>query len=155
MIKTKVKMTPLRINLQAYESALEDQAMTVIAMGVIEFIDVVTTIVPVWSGASQATLLKLAEAVGSPLPIAPEVTSRIPLGQQHSDAQFIADRAAKRYFFEYTTDLPHLLFNNLNNANDFGFNLRQPGPYALENAVEPVLNSVLKRFDPPDIRKFM
>jgi hypothetical protein len=83
--------------------------------------------VPVWSGASQATFVKLATAVDESWPILPEVPSRIPQGTSESTGQL--EVTGNQYLFSYSTTLPWLITNEYTDATQFGIHLRKPGPY--------------------------
>jgi hypothetical protein len=92
--------------------------------------------VPVWSGASVATFLKLAAAVAFPLGVSPitGVNTRVPLGTANSTGSLDIDKAAGRYTFTYGTTLAHLIWNEFNNANTspdptLFSQLHNPGPY--------------------------
>ncbi len=94
--------------------------------------------VPVWSGASRATFQPLASYVGYVLSISPvaDAPNRISLGVGSGTATFEAGTSGPGiYSFSYTTTLPHLIFNEYHNANDYPpvnghqFHLRNPGPY--------------------------
>lgn len=106
----------------------------------------VLLLIPVWSGASRATFLKLAREVGFPLTITgiranPDLISSQPdrwgprAGFQHSQGQVTKDPAIGLFKFTYGTDLFHLVFNEEQNANAspaagrLFSRLENPGPY--------------------------
>lgn len=66
----------------------------------------VTNHVPVWSGASRASFLKLAHRVGVSISIAPVVKSRIPLGVETSIGILIQDR--RTYGFIWESNLSYI-----------------------------------------------
>lgn len=63
--------------------------------------------VPVYTGASKASFLRLAFAVQVELTIRPVVTSRIPLGIATSTGHLIVDQGS-RYGFEWTSGLDYI-----------------------------------------------
>jgi hypothetical protein len=91
--------------------------------------------IPVWSGASHGTFLKLAAKIGSSISIGGGVPwlSGSTYGQSHSGANLIIYNGA--YILEYSTDLWHLVYNEFSNANAnpvegrLFARLRNPGPY--------------------------
>lgn len=91
--------------------------------------------IPVWSGASQATFLKLAATVNYSLFINPKVIDRMGFGQARSAGYLDrGDSVPTSYTFTYKTDLPWLLWNEHNNANvnpdpTLLDSLKNPGPY--------------------------
>ena len=106
--------------------------------------------IPVWSGASRATFLKLARAVSFPLTITGirALSSKNPkalgpsVGFQQSKGSVSADEKSGRFTFTYGTTLFHLVFNEFNNANQnpsagkLFARLRKPGPYNFQKIGE-------------------
>lgn len=98
----------------------------------------VLSIIPVWSGASHGTFLKLARAVSFTLTIQPEVnTGGFALGIAAGKAasQGKLKKKLPIVSFVYETDLWHLVYNEQNNANlnpaagRLFAKLKRPGPY--------------------------
>ena len=101
--------------------------------------------VPVWSGASRATFLKLARKVNHPLTITGIKRSAKGnikrgndgprLGFQKSKGEVSLGARPGIYTFTYETSLFRLVFNEFNNANDnpvagrLFAQLKTPGPY--------------------------
>lgn len=76
-----------------------------------EWVEAGTNVIPVWSGASRASFLKLANQVGfhiviEPLIVAP-IGSRIPLGYETSTGVIIADARGSSglYGWDYASEL--------------------------------------------------
>ena len=92
-------------------------------------------IVPVWSGASRATFLKLASAVSFQLSIgrSPTAPNRVSLGKSKSSGGIKINKSKGTYFFFYQTTLEHLVHNEFN-PPPAGFNLIKPGPYRFQEA---------------------
>lgn len=129
-----------RIDLQKYKNAVRDELMEKLSLAAFEWLNATADQIPQWSGASAATFLHLARAVGYTLPISQSgiAPNRIPLGLGHGDGGFKIEQDRGRYFFHYGTTLPHLVYNEHNNANVdpdptlFG-RLLQPGPYRFQD----------------------
>lgn len=73
------------------------------------FVFTATTIVPVWSGASKASFLKLASQVAVGLAISPraDAPNRIPLGIETSTGYLILSRG-RSYSFVWSSDLDYI-----------------------------------------------
>lgn len=108
----------------------------------------VMSVIPIWSGASRATFLKLSRSVGFGLTITgiEARSSENPralgpsVGFQQSEGKVNTDGARKGIVsFNYGTDLFHLVFNEYENANASPVagrlfaRLRDPGPYGFQD----------------------
>jgi hypothetical protein len=124
------------LDLAGYLSKLDQVLTAAIQNAAREWLHATVVEVPVWSGASVATFLKLAAAVAFPLGVSPVTgaPNRIPLGEGASTGSLELDKGKGRYTFTYGTKLAHLIYNEFNNANTspdptlFG-HLLEPGPY--------------------------
>jgi hypothetical protein len=76
------------------------------------------TPIPTWSGASRATFQKLAEELGTSVPIGPLKTrSRVALGKSVSTSSGVVEDAQTSFVgFVYETDLRYLAYNEYNLA---------------------------------------
>ena len=113
-------------------------------------------IVPVWSGASVGTILPVAEMIGRNVTInAPQ--GHAP-GNRSSDgvAASTANLTKQRGLvtIEYRTALMHLLINNAIDARVFGFKLKKPGPYNLDEQCANAFLAAIKEARLPDLSKF-
>ena len=74
--------------------------------------------IPTWSGASRATFLSLATALGTTVPIGAQVSkkNRVSLGRLESRGEVNIDNGAFRYNFFYGTTLRYLAYNEYNRA---------------------------------------
>jgi hypothetical protein len=108
MITAKVKYP--RIDLPAVQAAVDERmkSFTLDAMAV--WVRSATTVIPVWSGASRASFLKLARQVSLTIPIQPvaPIGSRIPLGIETSTGSIIADQAAGLYGWQWSSGLDYI-----------------------------------------------
>jgi hypothetical protein len=77
------------------------------------------TPIPTWSGASRATFSKLAQELGTSIPIGPikAKRDRIALGKSSASGSGVVENKAKGYVgFVYETDLRYLAYNEYNLA---------------------------------------
>jgi len=94
-----------------------------IAEGLMEWLEAVLAEIPVWSGASRATFVKLAQQISHGLPVAPAATAtgerinRTGMGMAESDGRLTTDKETGEYTFTYSTTLPWLIWNEYHNAN--------------------------------------
>lgn len=129
-----------RIDVAAYRNALDGHMKHAIAQALTEWLEAVLAEIPVWSGASRATFVKLAQQIGYGIPVAPAATAmgerigRTWMGTAQSDGKLTADKGTGEYTFTYTTTLPWLIWNEYHNANvepdpSLFYRLLEPGPY--------------------------
>lgn len=125
-----------RLDLGAYLTKLDKTLTEAIQNAAREWLHATVAEVPVWSGASAATFLKLAAAVAFPLGVSPVTGApdRVSVGQGASTGELILDKAGGKYAFRYDTSLAHLIYNEFNNANTnpdptLFARLHEPGPY--------------------------
>jgi hypothetical protein len=108
------------------------------------------SIIPVWSGASRATLQSLARAVGETVPILPEsnAPNRIALGRLHSRGGIEKDGVAS-YSFYYETTLRYLIANETTNVQPrtegLFSRLIEPTPYEFRKAGERAAQAVVEK----------
>lgn len=127
-----------RLDLAKYQSLLKEQLMDTIALAATEWLTTAVDAVPEWSGASRATFLPLAREAGYQLTVGPirNIPSGVPLGLSASTGDLKAGIGAEnaKFYFQYSTTLPHLVYNESNDGNispgpgQFA-KLIQPGPY--------------------------
>ena len=122
------------VSMESYKRTLHEHLSDAIAHAAFEWLGAVLAEIPVWSGASHATFLQLSREVGYALAISPTVRSRESYGASHGDGEIVADKDSQQYTFTYETTLPHLIYNEFNNANitpdpTLLGKLKKPGPY--------------------------
>ena len=123
------------LDLDKYKRLVHEQLSEEIAFAAAVWMEAVLAEIPVWSGASWATFIRLSREIGSTLAINPKVVSRIPYGQRHGDGELIADPKKMEYLFEYSTTLKHLVHNEYNapGSDPAVFHrLLKPGPYGFQ-----------------------
>jgi len=114
-MKFDAKLSAPRLDLSSYEKALHQHMMDTIKQATELWLDAVLMEIPVWSGASRATFVKLAQMIEYNVPIAPVVQSRVGTGIGESDGRLETEKG--RYVLHYSTSLPWLIWNEYNNAN--------------------------------------
>jgi hypothetical protein len=127
------------LNFERFKKELDTHMKEMLASGLVAWLNVVTAEVPVWSGASRATFLKIAGEIGFPVDVsggnAPE--DRTGIGQAASKGKLVADITTGEYTFLYSTSLPWLIWNEYHNANidpdpTLFYKLKKPGPYEFQ-----------------------
>jgi hypothetical protein len=158
MFKISVKLTETILNVQKYSDTLKLDLAENITRAAFEYVLAATSVIPVWSGASQATFTELANAIGLPLTISPVVQSREFLGQGFSSGDL--DTSGTTVSFVYETNLPHLIFNEYNDGNSsrgpgqFG-TLLNPGPYGFQAIARGPAEAITSAFVGPNINLFI
>jgi len=131
-MKFKGNLAQLDLNLKQYRQKLHEELSEEITRAAFAWIEAVLAEIPVWSGASWATFLRLSREVGYNLVISPKAINRIPYGQRHGDGEFQTDSRKGLYTFTYSTSLRWLIHNEFNTPDSdphvWG-RLRKPGPY--------------------------
>lgn len=135
-MKFKPSYRQPRLDLTGYRKALDKAMRELISLGLASWLEAVVAEVPVWSGASRATFVKIAGTIGWPVPVSGGTapTDRTGIGAAASKGELILDIQSGLYAFVYGTTLPWLIWNEYHNANIdpdptlFG-KLRKPGPY--------------------------
>lgn len=128
-----------KLDLERFKKDLDKHMREMLALGLAAWLEVVTAEVPVWSGASRATFMKIAGEIGYPVSVTGGTApmDRTGVGQAQSKGELIADINTGEYAFIYGTSLPWLIWNEYHNANIdpdptlFG-RLRKPGPYEFQ-----------------------
>jgi len=105
----------------------------------------------VWSGASAASFLHLANEIHSTIPISKGNATGIAYGKRFSDGGIEIDKGVGRFF--YSTDLPHLVYNEYHNANTdpdraLFSQLKNPGPYGFQKAGTRAVEHAIDGMDP-------
>jgi len=123
------------LDFERFKKDLDKRMRELIALGLAAWLEAVVAEVPVWSGASRATFLKVAGEIGYPVEVGGGTAiNRTGVGQSASTGELIADIESGLYMFIYGTTLPWLVWNEYHNANSdpdptlFG-KLKKPGPY--------------------------
>lgn len=105
----------------------------------------VASIVPNWSGMSRASLQPIADLVDYPLfagPV-PGAPNRVSQGRAEGYAELRIKGGQFHFYWE--SSVFHYVFNENNNANNYGFHLRNPGPYHSVRRANKAFFEVLNR----------
>ena len=164
-----MKFTPrfkdLRLNLRAYKAKLHERMTDTLAEAAQEWIRTAVFIIPVWSGASVATFLPLLSEIQNAslaLTISPKsrAPNRVAYGRGESQGAFVADSSGT-YTFSYQTDLPHLIYNEFNNANadpiaaGLFAELITPGPYHFQERAAESFQKIASKTRLPNPFEFI
>jgi hypothetical protein len=164
MIKMKANLQLPTFDKGRYKALLESVARALLSQAISEYIVTAQSIIPVWTGASVLTLTKLASLVGMPLVATPTGSAaERPNLVSKTQARGVASSGGSLkisnglYSFSYHTGLPHLVYNEHNNANvdrppELFSELKNPGPYNFQEHTKAAVTVVLKQFVLPDPR---
>lgn len=141
----------LQLDNAALVAALDQKLKKILIQGTTEWVRTVSAILPNWSGESRASLRPIAELVNVPI-FASAVAGapdRVSKGEAEGSGKLISESGI--YAFEWQSRVFHLAYNELNNANEVGFHLRNPGPYfSMRQAQQSFFSTVnpkLRAFD--------
>ena len=112
MFKFQCRFEQPSFSLSAYQDALRDRLFEELTKGAFEWLNAALAELPVWSGASRATFLKLARDVGYSLSVnnVSNAPDRTGLGARRSAGLFETSEAREgKANFLYRTDLAHLI----------------------------------------------
>lgn len=124
-----------RVDFAQYHKALQNVLGEAITQAAFQWLGATTAVIPVWSGASLATFMPLASAIGFSLSVSPASRlNRVDLGLSNATGSLTTDASKGKFEFSYGTTLAHLIYNEANNANispdpTLFSKLIDPGPY--------------------------
>lgn len=141
-MKVKLDLVQIEINTGEWLTLMDRRLSTHINRSAARWINsIVFSVIPIWSGASRATFVKLAREVNFPLSIgsASPTSSGSDvspmLGFRQSSGEVEKNKSLGLYTFTYSTTLFHLVFNEQYDANSdkkagkVFSELLNPGPY--------------------------
>lgn len=154
-MKFKGSLTTLQLDLDDYRKRLHEHLSDEIAHAAFLWLNAVLAEIPTWSGASRATFLAISREVGFTLSINPVAKSRIGLGSSHGQGSMTADSEKGIYTFEYSTSLPHLIWNEFNtpegDPNVFApEKIKKPGPYRFQEKGREVFEKLAADVELPN-----
>lgn len=140
--------TLISISLGQLQSDLDKELTSILKAGVKAWLATAVSIIPVWSGASRGTLIKLGQTVGVQITAFPVKTvdktgrvrntpNRVNLGVEKSQGEILIQ--FPNYAMFWRSDLDggkHLNYNEENDASLVGFNLKTPTPYHFRIAAD-------------------
>lgn len=151
-----------QLNVRKLSAAYTAVGSDAIAQAAIAWIEAALGIIPVWSGASHATFLHLARAVGYSLPIDPvdNAPKRLSYGLRTSSGSVGISASAGQFTFSYDTSLKHLVYNEYHNANvtpdpDLFAQLINPGPYNFQEQSRRAALDAINDLHLPDPKLFI
>ena len=136
----KAKVTLVKFDKRGYLKKLDKEMTETTKEAARGWLQVVTTIIPIWSRASIGTFKELADKVGYPLVLGAHISKkdRLPLGLSTGRGGLkLSDTS---WHFYYETDLRYLAFNEFNTAKAgdvsgwFSTHRVGPGPYRFQDA---------------------
>jgi len=133
----------LSFQIGAARKALNDELNDIMMQATRAWVRTVVSIVPTWSGASQASIQPIANLVGVPVFSTP--VAGAPDRRDTSKGQAELSLEGPRKFFRWNTSVFHFIYNENNNANLVGFHLRNPGPYRSQRRAKTAFDTVVKK----------
>lgn len=156
MMQFHARLQKPKLNVSKYREALHRTLAEALAQAALVWIETTAeAVIPVWSGASRATFLALADKIGCVVTISPVVEERIDLGVLNSSATLVMNQSAGRYSFSYVSTLPHLYINENYDARVWGFHLINPGPYHFQAKGQRALREHLSTVVYPGLADFI
>jgi hypothetical protein len=106
----------LKIDRARFLKELDNELRELLAKSAFEWLNAATSVIPVWSGAALSTFRPLAETISFQLAIAPKphAPDRRLRGESQSSGDLDIEPTKGRYFFKYSTQLEHLIYNEFN-----------------------------------------
>lgn len=140
----------LTFNSRIAKALLHRSAQKILKTAVRAWLKVAESKIPVWSGMSRGTLVKLADQVGVNISLFVAPSARPPrgpgdrshLGQAQSTGRLVI--IPGRYGFEYNSEVTHLAVNENADATQWGFHLKRPGPYHFRDAADKAFDESIK-----------
>jgi hypothetical protein len=145
-----------QLDLARYRAALDKRlTQAIIEAAQIWLNATVVSLIPIWSGASAATFMRLAAAAKanfllSPSPVA-GAPNRVGLGRAHSQGGLSLGVHQGEYLFEYGTSLEHLIENEFKAIP----RLKRPGPYRFQEAGVNAFQQYARKVRLPNPYKFL
>src|SRR5208282_1292757 len=137
-MKFKAQFIAPRIDISGYRDALDKAMKEAISQALMEWLDRVLEEIPEWSGASRATFSALASAIGMGIPTAPTTNAKVMVGDRTAEclassvgSKLSINEPPGHYTFTYQSNLPWLVWNEYNNANESPDPTKWPPPALL------------------------
>jgi hypothetical protein len=141
-MKMTCEFNLVKLNASAYKKDANKDLIEKLKNAVAFWIQTAISLIPVWSGASHGTFIKLAGKIGQTFSVSggngfPGMLGPA-YGSQQSQGRITTWGGA--YIAEYSTTLWHLIYNEYNNANlnpregRVFSRLLHPGPYNFQAA---------------------
>lgn len=130
---------------------VHSQSQKVLRKAVKAWVSTAENIIPVWSGMSRGTLVKLAGQVGVNVSLFVAPGAQPPKGPGDQSQEGISKSTGRliiipgRYGFEYSSQVFHLAVNENVDARQYGFRLQKPGPYHFREAADKAFNAEMEK----------
>jgi hypothetical protein len=158
-MQLKCDLKAPRLNVEKYKDALHKELSQGLTRSAIAWLGATNWLVPVWTGASRSTFGPLASKVGYRVQLGAYLHPNAPLNVAmqfgNGEGTFTALRGPGIYSFSYATRLKHLIINEYNDARQWGFHLKNPGPYHFQEAGQRAFWKAVKEIRLPDLRQFI
>jgi hypothetical protein len=148
-MRFRIRFVAPRLDKAKYRKRMHAYLSSALGKAAFAWIAAALQVIPVWSGASHATFLRLAMEIDFRMSISPDnAINRVALGHRMGEGVVETDPQKGIYTFTYSTSLPHLIWNEYHNANvdpDPGLisQLKQPGPYHFQDIAAAVAQPAL------------
>ncbi len=157
-MKLKFEYTWIGFNIAKYKRIIDKHLAEDLTEGGREWLSAALAVIPVWSGASHGTFLKVANKLGISITVSSQTNLPGALGPGAGYSASAATLVVKDglHTIEYSTSLWHLVYNEYKNANlDPGSGrlfakLKQPGPYGFQEVGAVAFSSFAKTVKLPN-----
>lgn len=164
-MKFETEFYDITLDVKAYKKELLKYLRDINERAGQAWIDTVVnkTPIPTWSGASRATFKKLANELGTSVPIGPIKANknRVSLGESTSSQSGVVEDSNDAYVgFLYSTNLRYLRYNEYNRATagpppqPFSNNVKFT-PYGFQEKGAKVWQEIAKKAELPDPYKYL
>src|SRR5271157_1935830 len=137
-MKFKAQFVAPRFDVSGYRDALNKAMTEAISKALMEWLDSVLEKIPEWSGASRATFSTLAGTIGMAIPSSPTASAMSTVGSRVGEgimssagSKLSLNEPPGQYTFTYQSNLPWLVWNEYNNANENPDPTKWPPPAVL------------------------
>lgn len=149
-MRWKMDLKQIRLDKALALKTLDQELGEILVEGTRAWVRTVISVVPSWTGESRGSIQPIADLVGVPvfIKVAPSAPgNRVSRGRAKGTARMIKSKGV--FQFQWNSRVLHFAFNEVANANLYGLNLINPGPYesqkkgkeAFFKAVTPMLKS--------------
>ncbi|GMU26127.1 MAG: hypothetical protein AMXMBFR16_10320 [Candidatus Uhrbacteria bacterium] len=149
----KLNYARIKLSRGDYNRLLYTHMRDLLAYSAFTWLNAAVAAIPVWSGASHGTFLKLAAEIGYDIQVSGTAGDNpFALGPEEGRAQskgfLTLGKGSGQYTFTYETTLWHLIYNEYNNANQnptegrLFARLKRPGPYDFQAQALEAWNKV-------------
>ena len=137
MLSYKLELNILHFDEKGYKKRVDEVIRIVIKEAMRRWLRKALKIVPSWSGMSRASLRPLGQYlhVAVPIDVVEGAPDRIAQGVAKAVTDFLKVSGG-RYTFKMGTKVKHFKINDAYDATQWGFRLKNPGPYGIFETME-------------------